>query len=507
MGSTYDAIVIGSGLGGLSCASYLSMNGWKVLVLEKNGVPGGYAASFKRGPYNFDSGLHMICGVGKGQHMAKFFESVGVGDRIEFIKLKYFIRLVFPGHDIRLPSGNQEGVLNVLEESFPDEKKGIQSLLEEMVNIYGDVLKFLNSTAPFWQQMLVFPFRYKSLFSAMKKTVRQLLDKHLKDDKLKALIFADYGFFGLPPSRLNMLSVSGNVSYWKDGAYYPKGGNRVIPDAFVENIKRNNGDVSLGSPVVSIIVENGKALGVVTKKGEKYFGKNIVSNVSAMETFHGLVGEEKLPANFREKLGQKEPSVSAFIVYLGLDEGFKADMKNEEDYDIIVSETYDLEKDYEWILNCNTEKASFLITLYSNVDNSLAKGNRFVASIFQGQPYSYWKKFEAAYNSGNKEEYNKEKDNKAGILIKRAEKVIPDLSKHIEVIEIATPLTLRRYTGNFNGATYGWANTTKQFSPPDRVPQIPIKNLHLSSAWAFPGEGQATVVACGYRLGRQLLGK
>ena len=93
------------------------------------------------------------------------------------------------------------------------------------------------------------------------------------------------------------------------------------------------------------------------------------------------------------------------------------------------------------------------------------------------------------------------------MLIKRAEKVIPSLSKHIEVIEIATPLTFKRYTGNYNCAIMGWANNVRQFSPMDRIDKIPIKNLYLSSAWSFPGEGQAPTVACGYRLGKQIIGK
>ncbi len=503
----YDAIIIGSGLGGLSCGAFLAKNGKKVLVLEKHGIPGGYATSFRRGAYIFDAGLHMIGGVGKGQNMYQFFDWCGVAENIEFIKLKYAMRMVFPEHDIRFPSGNLEGVIGVLEENFPDEKEGIRSLFKEMVKIWEDIHKLLFSSAPMWQQLPVFPFRYKSLFSVMKKTTGQVLDKHLKDDKLKTLLLANYGFFGLPIYKSDILPIAGDITYWMDGAYHPKGGNQMVPDAFVNVIKGNNGGVLLGSEVTSILVENGKAIGVETKKGEKYFGENIISNASAMETFHNLVGEKNLPHKFVEKMDKMEPSVSGFLVYLGLDEGFTKTLKNKEDYDIVLSETYDQNKDYEWILNCDAEKASFFLTLYSNVDKSLAKGDKFVVSMVQGQSYSYWKKFEAAYNAGNKEEYNKEKDRLAGILIKRAEKVVPNLSKHIEIIEIATPLTLKRYTGNFNGALYGWANTTNQFSPMDRMTSNPIKNLHLCSAWTFPGEGQATVVACGYRLGRQLVGK
>jgi len=84
---TYDAIIIGPGLGGLSCGAYLAKKGWKVLILEKHSKPGGYATSFKRGDFNFNASLHMINGVGKGQNMYRFLEDCGVAGSIEFLKL------------------------------------------------------------------------------------------------------------------------------------------------------------------------------------------------------------------------------------------------------------------------------------------------------------------------------------------------------------------------------------------------------------------------------------
>ena len=505
--SNYDAIIIGSGLGGLSCAAYLAKHGQKVLVLEQHSVPGGYATSFSRGDYKFDGGLHMIAGVGEGQSLAKFFEWCGVTDSLEFLRIKYLTRAIFPEHDIRLPSGDLEGVIAVLEANFPEEKENIRGLFKEMTGIYRDIMKFLFSSAPMWQQLPVFPLRYKSLFSAMKKTVKQLLDKHLKNSQLKALLFANYGFYGLPPSKLNMLGSFANIAFWTDGAYYPKGGNQVVPNAFVTFIKRSKGEILLNSEVTSIIIENGRAIGVATKNGQKYYARNIISNACVTETFYNLVGADRLPAKFNAKINKMEPSISSFGVSLGLDEDFKKTLNNSEDYEIIVSETYNQDQDFEWVLNGNMEKASFFITLYSNVDSSLAKGSKFAMSFSQLSPYSQWTRFENAYNEGKKDEYNKEKDRLASILIKRGEKIIPGLSKHIEVIEVATPLTLRRYTRNLNGSMVGWANTTNQFSPMDKHVKTSIKNLHLCSAWAFPGEGQPTSVACGYRLGRQLIEK
>jgi phytoene dehydrogenase-like protein len=505
--SDYDAIIIGSGLGGLSCAACLAMNGKRVVVLEKHNVPGGYASGFRRGAYLFDTGLHMIPGVGKGQNMAKFYEWCGVADNIDFIRIKNMLRMVFPDHDIQFPSGNLQGVMEVAEKNFPEEKEGIQKLFRQMVKIHQDTMKFFFSTGPMWRQLLIFPFRYKSLFSAMKKPVKELLDKYLKNEKLKTLLFANWGYYGLPPSKLSVLGIAPNISFWMEGGYYPKGGNQVVPNAFVDVIKQNHGEIVFNSEVSSIIVKDRKAIGVVTKAGQRYLGENIISNASAIDTFRNLVGEKELTAKFVTKMNAMEPSTSSFNVILGLDENFKSALNNENDYDIIVSDTYNLDQDYEWTQNCEAEKASFFITLYSNVDKTLAKGTRFVISILQKQNFDHWKPFETDYNAGRKEEYNKEKDRIASVLIKRAEKIIPNLSKYIDAIEIETPLTMKRYTGNFNGAIYGWANTVKQFTPMDRITNIPIKNLYLSSAWTFPGEGQATTVACGYRLANKLIRK
>ncbi|MCW4028589.1 MAG: NAD(P)/FAD-dependent oxidoreductase [Candidatus Bathyarchaeota archaeon] len=507
MSTNYDAIVIGSGLGGLSCAAYMAKNGKKVLVIEKHSVPGGYAQCFRRGDFTFDCGLHMIGGIGKNQKNYKFFEFCGIADCTNFIPLKYSMRAVFPEHDLRLPAGNIEEVIAVLQGAFPEEKDGIRALMDEMMRINRDINKLLFSSQPMWQQLPVFPFRYRALFPMLKKTTGQLLDKHIKNSKLKAILMSNYGYFGLPPDQVNVFPVIANITYWADGGFYPQGGNQTIPDALVAVVKKNGGDMVLGTEVSSIITENGKAVGVETAKGQKYFAANIVSNASAPETFHRMVGEEKTPKKLLTKIDCLEPSVSGFIIYLGLDEGFSKTLQNKNEYDIAIFETYDQNLDYRWIQNGEVEKAHFFLTLYSNYDKSLAKSGKFVASIVQGQPYSRWQRFEAGYNEGQKEEYNKEKDRVAGILIKRAEKVVPELSKHIDVIECASPLTLKRYTSNYNGAMYGWANTTKQFSPMDRLAELPIKNLNLCSAWTFPGEGQSTVIACGYRLGKKLIGK
>jgi prolycopene isomerase len=504
----YDAVIIGSGLGGLSCGAYLAKNGWKVLVLEKHSLPGGYATSFKRGRFTFDAALHMINGVGKGQNTYKFLEWCGVGDKIEFLKLKYFMRLIFQDLDIRLPSGDLDEVKSVLEKNFPHESEGIRNLFKQATKIYNDVIKFITSKTPFWLQLPIFPLRYPGLFPVLNRAGGQLFNKHLKDERLKAILLGNWGYYGLPPSKLSIIySVFPNFDFLT-GAYYPKGGNQMMSNSFVDIIKQNNGEVVLNSEVSSIVIENGRAIGVETKRGEKILGRKIISNACAEETFYNLIGKDKLPNRFIKRMNKMEYSMSLFCIYLGLNEGFRTKLENNEDYEIFILNTYDLDEDYRWSMNCEVDKAGFAVTLYSNVDDTLAKGNKFVLGITQVQGYDYWRKYENDYAKGNKKEYNKEKERMAMIMIGRAERIIPEISKHIEVLEVGTPLTLKRYTGNTNGAPYGWANTVDQGSPMNRMSQkTPIKNLYLSSAWTFPGGGQAPVIMSGYRLGRKLVGK
>jgi len=505
----YDAIIIGSGLGGLSCGAYLAKNGWKVLVLEKHSLPGGYATSFKRGSFTFDVALHMINGAGKGQNTYKFLEWCGVGDKIEFQKLKYFMRFIFPDLDIRLPSGDLNEVISVLENNFPHEKEGIRNLFKQAIKIYNDVFKFIRAGTPFWLQLPIFPLLYRGLFPVLNKTGGQLFNKHLRDEKLKAILLGNWIFYGLPPSKLNIIySVLPNLDLLMMGAYYPKGGNQVMTNSFVDVIKENNGEVALNSEVSSIVIEDGRAVGVVTKRGEKFLGSKIISNACAEETFINLIGKEKLPERFLNRMDKMERSISIFCVYLGLNEEFTTKLENREDHEVFALNTYNLDEDYRWSMNCEADKASFAVTLYSNIDDTLAKGNNFVMGIAQVQGFDYWRKYENDYLKGNKKEYNKEKERIAMILIERAEKIIPEISKHIEVLEVATPLTLKRYTGNTDGAPYGWANTVNQGSPINRMTQkTPIKNLYLSSAWTFPGGGQTPVIMSGYRLGRKLAGR
>ena len=214
-----------------------------------------------------------------------------------------------------------------------------------------------------------------------------------------------------------------------------------------------------------------------------------------------------MPTKFNKKISNIEITSSIFSIHIGLDEKFSLEAENKDDLEIILYNIYDPDEDYQWSFNGEVEKAGIAIALRPNVLSSSEQTMKYRLGIVQPQSYNYWRKYETDYNSGNKIEYNQEKKRIAKILIDRAEKVIPGISKHISILDVATPLTLKRYTGNPEGAMMGLANTVGQFLPWDRFSSLPIKNLFLSSAWTFPSGGQTEVITAGYRLAKNLVDK
>ena len=386
----YDAVIIVSRLGGLSCGAYLARNGRKVLVLEKQSIPGGYATSYRRGDFTFDTTLHMLAGVGKGQQMHALWEACGVAEKIELIKLKDCFRIIFPGLDLRLPSGDLDGVISILENAFPHERKGIRSLFSHMMRISKDQIRMTVSKAPFLMQFSFFPLLYPSLFPVVYKTSAQLLDKHIKDAKLKAVLYANCSYYGLPPSRLNTsYGVFPNMRYWADGAYYLVGGNQVIPNAFVEVIRQHGGDVLLDTGVAEILLKDGKAVGVRTDNGKTYGGDAVISNASPQVTFGHLLHGERITQKIAKQMDKMEPSISTFSIRLGLDARFTANLENRRDYEIIISDTYDHDQNSRWREQYDVEKGSLIVTLYSNIERSAAKNGKFAMGIVQSQGYEH----------------------------------------------------------------------------------------------------------------------
>jgi len=487
MAKKYDVIIIGAGIGGLTAGAILAKNGKKVLVLEKNPVPGGYAVNFKRKGFEFDASLHMMQGCNKGGITYNILELCGINRYLKFIKPIHFFRSLYPDAEFSLSQNNSKEFIVSLKHKYKKDAKGIDSLFKEAKNILLSFEEFqrtkrISSKIQFY----------------LNRSCLDIFKLHIINPKLVTILSQLWGYFGLPVSSLSAYYLPFlTYDYLYKGAYYPQGGSAALSNALKSVLLKNQGEIVYNNEISKLKIVNGKVSYAVSSDGVQFTAKYFISNADANLTFRKLVGKEYLPNYFMDNLDLMVPSISAFQVYVGLDiSPLKLGIK---DYELFINPNYNLDSHYELSLNNSFEKCPFSITIYSNL-RSMPKEDKTTLVIASLAGYDYWKR-------ASKNDYIKIKESKADILINRSEKVIPNFRKFIKVKSVATPLTMERYTHSYNGAIYGWAHDLFQCGPRRSFLLTPIDNLHLAGAWTHPGGGISGVMYSGGLAAAYILNK
>jgi phytoene desaturase len=494
----FDAIVIGSGLGGLSCAAAFARQGFKVLVLEQHNKPGGYATVFERpGGFVFDVSLHSTT-VGERNGIRNLIAGFPEIKDVEFVPHPSLYRAIFPNHEIRAGQRDLPGYIRTLSGSFPEEREGIQSLFDDMAAVGREVARLSAAGGKMDPSRMAADFPH--VMACYGRTWGAMMDKRIKDPKLKAIVSCLWTYYGLPPSKLSSFYYAlPTIDFLTEGGYYPRGRSQAISNAFVKFIERRGGKVLLNARVEKILAKDGAAYGVRTAAGQEYRARAVVSNANAYDTFHKMLEPDDQLAAYLARMDRFSAGLSSFIVFLGL----KQDLVRKlglRDAEIFHAAGYDPEAGYQAALNADMSDASFGAMLYDNLFEGYSPAGKNTLTLIKLQGYDHWKPYEAAYRKGDKAAYRKEKERMAEMLIRQAEQaLLPGLSQAIEVKEVATPLTNVRYTGNYRGAIYGWDQTVDN-SEPRRLPHAtPVRNLYLSGAWTSPGGGYGGVLISGLR--------
>ena len=492
----FDAIVIGSGLGGLSAAAAFARQGFRALVIEQHSKAGGYATTFKRpGGFEFDVSLHATT-VSERNGVYNLIPGFPEIADVEFVQLPYLYRGIFPQHDIRVPQKNVAAYVNLLKEKFPEEKDNIQALFDDLNGLLDDINRY--AAAQGKVNMGTFPKEFPHLLDYAMHTWGEILEKRIKDQKCQAIVSALWGYYGLPPSKLSAIYYAyPTMSYLTGGGFYPKGKSQTISNALVRFIESHGGKVLLSTRVDRILTKEGTAVGVQTSDGHRYEARAVVSNANAYDTVHKLLDPAEVPPEYLARMDAYSASLSTFLIFLGL----KHDLIKEtglKDAEIFVETGYDPEASYNGQLIADVTNPGFGLMVYDNVYDGYSPAGKNTMSLITLQGYDHWKPYEVDYWKGRKNAYNAEKERIAWTLIRQAEKtLLPGLSKAIEVKAVASPLTNVRYTANYRGAIYGWDQTLNN-SGQRRLPhKTPITGLYLSGAWTSPGGGYGGVIPSG----------
>jgi all-trans-retinol 13,14-reductase len=488
-----DVVVIGAGLGGLSAAAYLASRGVSVLVVERHEQPGGYATMFQREPFSFEVSLHLMDAVGQGQPSRKLLDDLGVGDELVFRKPEALRREIWPELDVRVPHG-VDAYLRLLGAHFPADRAGLEQLAELARTAHADAIE-IGARASLPDTLDT--SRFLSLLGALgRRTAADVIDQRIGDRRLRGILdlFA-WGWLGLPIEELSAMQwLVPWHSYHEFGGYYPVGGSCALSRALCRVIKAHGGEVRLATPARRIKVQRRRVQGVELAGGRFCTAKAVVSNVSPQRTFGELTDPAEVDPRYLHRMKRMEPSVSCLKVWLGLKAKPRWSLEGPLDYDIYLNPSYERRGAERF----DPSVASLSVVVPSHLDPGLVSEGRamvFITMLMSAEAYAEAEALEPAF-----------RDRAANTLIQRVEAALfPGLRELIEIMEVATPSTFERFTGNPGGSIYGWSARADQCGGARMDAVTPIDGLFLAGAWTQPGGGFTSVLRSGKRTGERIL--
>jgi len=488
--NSYDAVVVGGGIGGLTTGAFLAKAGKQVLVVEKADRPGGYAREFQHGPYKINPALHLIMGCGDSSQSAHgvietALSQLGVQGQCQFIKVDPFYRALFPDFQIDVPPG-RDAFLHAHGQAFPEEANALAELMDLCHQIYQEFVRF--PIVPRWRDWALMPVRFPKIFRYANTSLASVLNDFFSSSRIKSVYATMWSYVGLPPSRVSFPMWSVMISsYIDEGPFYCQGGFQNLADAIADGLQKQGGELLTGVEVIKILAASSNVKGVKLETGQVIEAPLVISNIDARKTFKDLLEPGLISTRFIKTLGKLESSICLFNLHLATD----LDVHQLGIPKVTMITDWDFDKAY---IDALEGKVSALaVHVPTVVDASLAPPAEHIV-ILQGlNPI------------GAKKLSDSDRTQFAEALLVQAEKILPGLREHITFID-NNDGGFQRYPLHRLGPIYGWAALPRQ-SGARRLPnKTPLKGLSLAGHWTQPGHGIWSVVLSGINTARLVLG-
>ena len=481
----YEVIVIGAGLGGLTCAASLARKGVRVLVLEKDPHPGGTSYVFRRGDYHFPMGPLAFSYPG---YVSSLLSFLGIREPLEFRRNHF--QLITPVMDLvysRPPAELREELTRI----FPLEKRGLKRIFQELrpaMKLIHDVYLWCPDYLPrqlnIVQEKLVkseySESRRTRLESFAKTSSDKFLRKHLKNTHLINFL----GSMGTAAPSMSFLTLA---TMWHimsvEGIWYPSLGIHGISDRLAQVVKEAGGELCFGLPAKKIVMENGRVKGVITEDDSLVGADWVVSNADYKTTFLELMGPGLAGEDFIEKIKAVPYTGSELCVYLGLNPD-RCDFSRMRATHLFYSPA-NTRKVIDTTDALKLESGEIEICRWTDNEPRQAPGGYIGLVLRAGLDYQHF----AHFRTGEKKrvpEYKAHKTALALKLVKMAEEVLPGLSEAIELMEVATPLTYRDWGHRYRGSIAGWSwsGAGAEIFGRKLLVETPIKNLLMVGIYA-----------------------
>lgn len=484
-------IIIGAGFAGLGTGIYAQMNGYKTRIFEMHDKPGGLCTSWSRKGYTFDGCIHWLVGSSPESAFHKSWEDVGVAQGRKIINFDEYLR--FEGKDGRtvIFYSDVDRLEKHLLEFSPQDSAVIREFTSgiRMCTAFNQPSK----QVPLLKRLLrnlklafTLALHGKDMQKWMKTSARDFAAK-FNDPVLREAIKDIW----VP--EFSMLFMLFTFAYLHNrNAGYPLGGSMSMSRALEKRYLSLGGDINYNSRVEKIIVENNRATGIKLTDGSEHSACRIISAADGYSTIFKMLDGKFTDEKIRDIYDNWLIFNPLIFVGLGISDTFAEEPMTVSGFSISLNEP-------EEIGDAVRDRIS--VHIY-NHDPVMAPEGKTTMIVMLNSEYNYWKKL-----AEDKISYQQKKQEIAKKITRILEQRYPGISNKIEVIDVATPLTFERYTGNWQGSFEGWLITPGNSSVfvKRMSQQLPgLNDFYMCGQWTEPGGGLPTGIMAGQRLIRKI---
>jgi all-trans-retinol 13,14-reductase len=509
----YDTIVIGSGIGGLAAASMLARHRKeRVLVLERHYTAGGFTHSFRRPGFDWDVGVHYIGEVNReGSLLRRLFDHLSDGELAWHDMGEVYDRIRIGDRTFDLVKGERELRAKLVAE-FPHERVGIDRYFDLVRKVNrASQLYFAEKVLPSKVAALVGPaLRYPTLRHA-RRTTGEVVNGLVSDPELRGLLTAQWGDYGLPPSKSSFLIHAMVAKHYLKGAAYPVGGASRIAETIIPSIERAGGAVVVRAEVANIVIERGRAVGVRLVDGRTVHAARVISDAGAAITYGQLVPEAHRPVSVDSRgVSGIAPSIAHLSLYVGL-EGTSEELGLPH-HNVWIYPSADHDANYDRMVarDDGPMPAAFLsFASARDPDFQRRHPGHATAEVVTLAPDRWFAAWNGTQWGRRGDDYDARKRELEERLLAILFGELPHLRGKVIHTELSTPVSTSHFAGHPHGEIYGLAHDPARFDSRWLRPETPIPGLYLAGSdvcsAGVAGALMGGVLCASAAIGRNLL--
>jgi len=497
MQEKFDVIIIGSGLGGLVSANILAKEGRKVCVLEKNNQFGGNLQTFVRDKSIFDTGIHYIGGLEKGQNLYQYFKYLDIMDdlKIKRMDMDSYDVITFDNDDLEYPHAQgYDNFVTQLVKFFPNEEEGIKEYIRKVRDTcYKFPLYNLEPGDRYYGEDL------------LTLKAKDYIDSVVEDPKLRAVLAGSNLLYAGDPNKTPFYVHALSINSYLESAWRCIQGGSQIAKLLVKRFREQGGTIFKYQEVNAFNFEEDTLVSVSTSQGDTFYGDHFISNVDPKLTLQ-IIGKERFRNIYYKRIQNTESIISSFSLYIVFEPGTFPYLNKNYYHTNTVDNIWTTQdyKEEKW-------PEAYLISMNEDLKNPGFADNLTSIAYMRFEETQPWADTfnTVAVKNDRGEDYEEFKQRKIEAYLKELEKKFPNIRSCIKSVHTSTPLSYRDYIGCYEGSMYGFAkdaeNPMKSFlSPRTRIPNLLFTGQGLNMHGVL-GVTISAVVTCGELVGKDYL--